>query len=208
MSLKRQKKIYCKYIKRALDIIFSALLLAFLLLPIFVISVAIRSESEGEIIFKQKRLGRGGRVFVCYKFRTMYKNAPHDTPSSEFCDKDRYITRTGRFLRRTSLDEIPQLLNVLKGEMSLVGPRPLISAEREMHEQRMCRGVYSLRPGITGMAQVNGRNLLCDEDKLTSDTYYLDNVRIWLDIKIIFKTAQKVIKGEGVNSKGKDMSVQ
>jgi len=202
--MKKKKKscderIYCRYVKRALDILFSLWLLILLLLPMFVIAVIIRADSSGNSIFKQKRLGRGGKVFVCYKFRTMYKYAPSTKSAAELENRDRYITRVGKFLRRSSLDEIPQLFNVLKGEMSLVGPRPLICEEEEIHRQRMERGVYALRPGITGMAQINGRNLLCDEEKLKSDSYYLQNIRIGLDIKILFYTFFKVAKGDGIN---------
>jgi len=192
-------RVYCRYIKRSLDIVFSGLLLFFLLLPMLIISVVIRCDSSGRAIFKQKRFGRSGRPFVCYKFRTMYENAPRSMPAADFLDKDRYITRVGRFLRRTSLDELPQLFNVLKGDMSLVGPRPLICEELSIHERRMRSGVYSLRPGITGMAQVNGRNLLCDDEKLKNDSYYLENIKILLDIKIILRTILKVIRGDGVN---------
>ncbi len=205
MSRRKSKKlceerIYCKYIKRILDLIFSLILLFFMFLPILAISVIIRSNSSGKAIFKQKRMGKGGRVFICYKFRTMYENAPSCISATQFKDKDKYITSVGRFLRKTSLDEIPQLFNVLKGDMSLVGPRPLICEEGEIHQKRMTEGVYALRPGITGMAQVSGRNLLCDEEKLLSDKYYLNNVKMRLDIKIVFKTFFKVLKKEGVNA--------
>lgn len=196
-----RKNIYCIYVKRALDIIFSSLLIFFLLLPMFIISVIIRSESRGNAIFKQKRVGRNGRVFVCYKFRTMYITAPKSIPASEFKESEKYITRVGAFLRRTSLDEIPQLFNVLKGNMSLIGPRPLICEEIDIHKKRMDSGVYFLRPGITGMAQISGRNLLRDDEKLSKDMYYLENVKFWLDLKILFRTMFKVANGDGVEGK-------
>lgn len=206
--MKRKKscdeKIYCRYVKRVLDVFFSVWLITLLLLPMFIISVIIRADSSGNAIFKQKRLGRGGKTFVCYKFRTMYKYAPSTKSAAELSDRDRYITRVGKILRRTSLDEIPQLFNVLKGEMSLVGPRPLICEEKDIHKRRMEQGVYSLRPGITGMAQINGRNLLCDEEKLKSDSYYLQNVRIGLDARILFRTFFKVAKGDGINAQPKE----
>lgn len=199
-----EEKIYCRYVKRTLDIILSFSLLTFLLLPMLLISVIIRADSEGAAIFKQKRFGRGGKAFICYKFRTMYKYAPPTKSAAELLDRDKYITRVGRFLRRTSLDELPQLFNVLKGEMSLVGPRPLICEEEEIHRKRMEQGVYSLRPGITGMAQISGRNLLGDDEKLAGDSYYLQNIKMGLDIKIIFRTLFKVAKGEGVNAGTKE----
>lgn len=193
------KRIYCRYIKRGLDLLLSLLLILLLLLPMLIIAVAIRCDSDGGALFKQKRRGRCGREFVCYKFRTMYKNAPRDMPASKGYDRSRYVTRVGRLLRRSSLDELPQLFNVLRGDMSLIGPRPLICEEAEMHRQRLEQGIYRLRPGITGMAQISGRNLLCDEDKLMGDRFYLENVRIGLDLKILLGTLWKVITGEGID---------
>lgn len=194
------EKIYCRYIKRILDIILSFALLFFLLLPMFLIAVAIRSDSKGKAIFKQKRMGRGGKIFVCYKFRSMYIDTPPERPASRFGESDKYVTRVGRFLRRTSLDELPQLFNVLKGDMSLIGPRPLICGEGDIHKKRMDVGVYNIRPGITGISQITGRNLLCDEEKLRGDIYYLENLKMWLDIKIFFRTIFKVAEGEGVRT--------
>lgn len=193
------ERIYCRYVKRTLDFIFALILIFFTLLPMFVIAVIIRSESSGNAFFKQKRMGLGGRIFICYKFRTMYKSAPSNMPAANFSNRDRYITRVGCILRKTSLDELPQLFNVLKGDMSLVGPRPLICEEQDVHKERMEKGIYRLRPGITGMAQINGRNLLKDDEKIKNDAYYLENVRIWLDVKIFFKTFFKVAKGDGVD---------
>jgi O-antigen biosynthesis protein WbqP len=192
------ESIYCRYIKRALDILLSALLIFFLLLPMLVIALAVRSESEGGAIFRQTRRGRGGREFVCYKFRTMYTHAPKNMPASRLTDRGKYVTRVGKLLRKSSLDELPQLFNVLKGDMSIVGPRPLICEEEQMHEGRIRNGVYSIRPGITGLAQVRGRNLLCDEEKLEQDSIYLSDIRLGLDAKILLSTIKKVITHEGV----------
>ena len=203
VSVKKQRGvngIYARFGKRALDATFSLILLAFLAFPMFVIAVAIRADSRGGAIFKQKRRGRNGEIFICYKFRTMYNEAPRYTPASDFAEYGRYVTRTGRFLRRTSLDELPQLFNVLRGDMSLVGPRPLICEEEGMHLSRMDAGIYRLRPGITGMAQVRGRNLLDDSQKLENDRFYLSNLKMGLDVKILFMTLFKVIKKEGVQT--------
>ena len=197
------KKIYCRYIKRFLDLALSLLLVIFLALPMLLIAVVIRCDSSGPAIFKQKRMGRGGRIFVCYKFRTMHINAPRCMPASNFRDSQKYVTRVGRFLRRSSLDELPQLFNVIRGDMSLIGPRPLICEEGDIHKRRMEGGVYALRPGITGVSQVSGRNTLCDEEKLRGDMYYLENIKMWLDVKIFFSTLLKVVKGEGIGAGGK-----
>ena len=190
-------RIYRAFLKRALDLILALVLSILLLLPMLIITVAIRAESAGGAIFKQERRGRGGRVFVCYKFRTMRRDAPSNMPASSFQGRELYVTRVGRFLRRSSLDELPQLFNVIRGDMSLVGPRPLICEESEIHDGRQRVGVYALRPGITGMAQIGGRNSLDDREKLEKDTYYLHNLRPSLDAKILFSTLSCVIKREG-----------
>ncbi len=188
---KAKKRMYAR-IKRTFDIFFSFILLIFLSLPMLIILVAVRADSEGEGIFKQRRVGKGGRVFVCYKFRTMYVSAPPNMPSSSFDSADKYITRIGRFLRKSSLDELPQLVNVLKGDMSLVGPRPLIIEEREVHEQRQKYGVYNLRPGITGLSQISGRDNVSDAQKVMLDTQYVDTLGFFEDIKILAKTFGKM----------------
>ena len=196
-SLKRGRKTY-RLFKRVLDILFSVLLLFFLFLPMVVIAFAIIFTSRGGAIFKQRRVGRGGKVFVCYKFRTMYLHAPSNLPTSSFGDADRYITRVGGFLRRTSLDELPQLFNVLKGDMSLIGPRPLICEEIAVHKLRMQSGAYDVRPGITGLAQISGRDMLCDCDKAELDARYASGLCFASDIGIFFKTLVNVVRKEGV----------
>ena len=195
--------IYCKYVKRFLDIFFSVILIIFLSPLMLIISLAIVLETRGGAIFKQNRMGRNGKIFVCYKFRTMKRDAPHSIPAKELADPDKYVTAIGKLLRRSSLDELPQLFNVLKGDMSIVGPRPLICEEKEIHNLRKSAGIYSLRPGLTGLAQINGRNLLCDSEKIENDKRYLDNVGMRLDAKIVFMTFGCVFLGIGVTSRNK-----
>lgn len=197
-SLKKKK--YC-VLKRILDVMFSAILIIFLSLPMLIIWIAIRLDTPGKGIFRQIRVGQEGRLFGCYKFRTMYESAPPCRPSSQFADAQRYVTPVGRFLRRTSLDELPQLFNVIKGDMSLVGPRPLILAEREVHEGRRKNGVYALRPGMTGLSQINGRDGLSDREKIDTDTRYLCEFGFIQDMKIIAKTLTAVVSGEGNKDK-------
>ena len=196
--------LYCRYIKRFLDILFSVIFLILLFPLMLVISVAVVSESRGGAIFKQKRMGRNGRAFTCYKFRTMRSDAPHSIPAKALDNPDIYSTRVGRLLRRSSLDELPQLFNVLKGDMSIVGPRPLICEETEVHRMRESAGIYLLRPGLTGLAQINGRNLLCDSEKIENDKIYLDNVRMRLDAKILLMTFGCVLAGKGVSRQNND----
>lgn len=191
--------LYCRYVKRFLDILFSGAFLILLSPLMLILSVAIISESRGGAIFKQRRMGRNGKIFICYKFRTMRTDAPHSIPARELDNPDIYITRVGRWLRRSSLDELPQLFNVLRGDMSIVGPRPLICEEEEVHRMRESAGIYLLRPGLTGLAQINGRNLLCDSEKIENDKIYLDNVRMRLDAKILLMTLGCVLAGKGVS---------
>lgn len=205
--MKSQKgilSVYCRYVKRFLDIFFSIIFIAVLAPLMLFIAIAVISESRGGAIFKQKRMGRNGKPFTCYKFRTMRSDAPHSTPASELGNPEKYLTRIGGFLRRSSLDELPQLFNVLRGDMSLVGPRPLICEEIRIHEMRKSAGVYMLRPGITGLAQINGRNLLCDSEKIENDKIYLDNVRMRLDARILLMTVACVVTGTGIVNRNTD----
>lgn len=199
MSNKKSvQSVYCRYIKRVLDVLFSLLLIILLFPTMVIIGALIRIESEGGAVFKQKRIGQNKREFVCYKFRTMYIDAPQNIPASKLCEPQKYITRVGTVLRKSSLDELPQLFNVLKGDMSIVGPRPLICEELEMHNMRESEGIYTLRPGLTGLAQINGRNLLCDGEKIEKDKLYLENIKIGLDARIVFLTFGCIFKGKGV----------
>ena len=184
-------------VKRMLDILLSGLLLMLLALPMAVISLIIVTDSRGGALFKQERIGKNGKTFVCYKFRTMYKWAPNSLPTAKFENSKNYITPVGAVLRRCSLDELPQLFNVFLGDMSIVGPRPLIVGEGEIHGLRQRCGVYSIRPGITGLAQVSGRDELGDIDKARLDIKYLRNISILEDVKIIVKTFFGVIVGKG-----------
>jgi len=178
-----------------LDLVFSALLLVFLALPMALIALAVALSSHGGAIFRQTRVGRNGTQFVCYKFRTMYENAPHDRPSHEMRD-GRFVTPIGRFLRKTSLDELPQLYNVLRGEMSLVGPRPLIPCEEEVHALRRRCGVEALRPGMTGLAQIRGRDLLEGREKARLDTRYAKSATLWGDARILAQTLSGMLHSQ------------
>ena len=193
----QEKHVYAT-VKRVLDVFFSFLLLFFLALPMLLIWFSVRISSRGVGIFKQARIGKNGKSFVCYKFRTMYKDAPSNTPSSDFASVEKYVTPIGRILRRTSLDELPQLYNVMKGDMSLVGPRPLIFEETEMHRMRKEAGIYSIRPGLTGLSQINGRDSISDERKAELDRAYLEAFGFIQDVKIIGKTVTGVISGDGI----------
>lgn len=190
------KRFYCK-VKRFLDVVLAALGLAVLLIPMAILCVVIYLDDPGEVIFSQYRVGRNGKRFKLYKFRSMKKSTPKYLATMELRNPKQYFTRVGRFLRKLSLDELPQLLNVLKGDMSLIGPRPLISDEYEMHAMRMRFGVYQLRPGITGLAQVNGRDTITEEEKIHWDVRYLQELGFRSDLKILLATVPKVLRREG-----------
>lgn len=191
------KRFYCK-IKRFLDFVIAAMGLMVLLLPMAILALIIYLDDPGEVLFSQYRVGLNGKRFKLYKFRSMKKGTPKYLATAEMGDPQQYYTRVGKILRKLSLDEIPQLFNVIKGDMSLVGPRPLISDEYEMHAMRMRFGVYTTRPGITGLAQINGRDAVGPVDKIHFDVQYLQEFGFLTDAKILLSTLPKVLRKEGV----------
>ena len=187
-----------RFWKRFFDIFASALLLV-VLSPLFlVIMLAISADSAGGVIFKQKRAGLYSRPFTLYKFRTMYRSAPRDVATAELMEADRYITPVGRFLRQTSLDELPQLWNVLKGDMSFVGPRPVVLTEQTLLDLRAQWEADRVRPGITGLAQIKGRDELPIYRKALYDRYYARHLSFRLDWRILRYTVRYVLKREGI----------
>lgn len=182
-------------LKRAFDFAISFIALIVLTIPFVVIAIIQKIVSPKEhVFFKQTRIGKNGVPFKLTKFRSMKSSAPHDCPTKDFNEGEQYITRWGRFLRDSSIDELPQLFQVISGKMSLIGPRPLIPQEDNVHRMRNEAGVYQLRPGMTGWAQVNGRDLVSDEEKVKYDVEYMQNVGLKMDIKIILLTIKKVVK--------------
>ena len=186
------------YLKRSLDISCAIVGLAIMAIPFAAIAVAIKMDSKGPIIFRQQRMGKDLKPFTCYKFRSMCTEAPHDCKAEELTHRDAYVTRVGSFLRATSLDETPQLINILKGDMSLIGPRPVVLTEQNLIRQRAKMGVYKLRPGLSGLAQISGRNFVTDEEKVAYDYEYLCKASLGFDLKLIGKTILYVVNGTGV----------
>ena len=187
-----------RFWKRFFDIFASALLLV-VLSPLFlVIMLAISADSAGGVIFKQKRAGLYSRPFTLYKFRTMYRSAPRDVATAELMEADRYVTPVGRFLRQPSLDELPQLWNVLKGDMSFVGPRPVVLTEQTLLDLRAQWEADRVRPGITGLAQIKGRDELPIYRKALYDRYYARHLSFRLDWRILRYTVRYVLKREGI----------
>lgn len=187
-----------KSFKRFLDILVSLLSLVVLSPLMLITALAIKLDSKGPVIFKQERLGLGGKVFLIYKFRSMCENAEHmGTGQYSFAD-DMRVTKVGKILRATSIDELPQLVNILKGEMSFIGPRPPLTyhpwniSEYTDEQLRM----FEVRPGITGWAQVNGRKHTEWHERIRLNVYYVDNMSLFLDIKILFMTVFSVLKNK------------
>lgn len=193
----RRSRIGYRAVKRAFDIAASFTALLLLAVPMLIIAAVIAIDSPGKPVFSQNRVGRGGKLFRIYKFRTMVTTAPNEMPTCMLDQPYSYITRVGEFLRKTSLDELPQLFNVLRGDMSIVGPRPLIAVESEIHDLRKQQGVYDVRPGVTGWAQVNGRDNLTTEEKVRYDAEYVEKRSIAFDIKVLWQTVAVVLKKEG-----------
>jgi O-antigen biosynthesis protein WbqP len=167
----------------------------FVIIPI---SILIKLTSKGPILFKQKRVGKNKKLFNLYKFRTMRIDTPSDVPTHLLKNPKQWITPLGRFLRRTSLDEVPQLFNILKGDMSIIGPRPALWNQEDLILERHKYGVNALRPGISGWAQINGRDTLPIPVKAKLDGEYVIRQSFWFDFYIIFKTAIKIFKDDSV----------
>lgn len=183
-----------KYIKRALDILFSLTLLILGLIPLLIVALIIKIDSPGEALFKQERLGLGGKIFKIYKFRSMCVGA-EKTGSGVYSGKnDARVTRVGKIIRATSIDELPQLINILKGEMSFIGPRPTLTYHPWKLEEYtdFQKRRFEVRPGVTGLAQINGRKDIPWDRRIEYDVEYVDNMSFMLDFKILLKTIVKV----------------
>lgn len=187
-----------KYIKRLFDIIF-AVVAVILLSPIMLLTVvAVRLESEGPALFKQDRIGLGGKIFKIYKFRSMCQGAEHTGTGVYSGADDMRVTKVGKIIRATSIDELPQLFNIIKGDMSFVGPRPPLTYHPwELSEYTPEQlHMFDVRPGITGWAQVHGRKDVEWHKRIELNCWYVDHVSLWLDLKILFTTVVKVLKNE------------
>jgi len=184
-------------LKRLVDILISLIGLILLALPFALIALAIKLDSKGPVFFRQERVGKDGRVFKPRKFRTMVVGAEHIGAKYGFEPNDLRITRVGKVLRLTGVDELPQLINVLKGEMSLVGPRPTLLYQVKLYNEQQ-RKRLAVKPGITGWALIQGRNELKWSERIKYDLWYIENFSLWLDLKILLKTLKVVALREGL----------
>ena len=183
--------------KRLFDLILASLAALVLLLPLIGVAILVRLTSAGPILYWSDRVGRNNQIFSMPKFRSMRVGTPA-VATHLLADPRSHLTPIGSLLRRSSLDELPQLWSIIKGDMSFVGPRPALFNQHDLIEMRTCRGVHLLVPGLTGWAQINGRDELPIPQKVALDTYYLENKSLWFDMKIIFLTGLKVLKRDNV----------
>lgn len=202
-----QTNIYNKYIKRVCDIVISLIGLIISLPFFLIIGILIKVESKGSVFFKHERIGENGKKIKIYKFRTMVKDAENLIEKFSFeqraefeknfkLENDPRVTKIGKALRKSSIDELPQLLNILKGELSLIGPRPVIEEELEKYKENKEK-FLSIKPGLTGNWAANGRSCTSYEERINMELYYIDNISFKLDVEIFFKTLQTVLKREG-----------
>lgn len=189
---------YQKFVKRGLDLVLSFCALVVLSPLLLAISVWIKCDSPGPVLFRQKRVGKGKELFFILKFRTMRTDTPKDVPTHLLQDPDAYITRSGHFLRKTSLDELPQIWNILVGQMSIVGPRPALWNQYDLLEERDKYGANDVTPGLTGWAQVNGRDELEIPVKAKLDGEYVAQLSFGMDLKCFFLTIARVLTHKGV----------
>ena len=193
----KKKKVYF-FIKRIIDVVLSLIAIIILFIPCVIISICIKVESKGPVFFKQKRVGKNKKYFMIYKFRTMRTDTPKDMPTHMLNNPDLYITKVGKILRKTSLDELPQIINIIKGDMSIIGPRPALWNQDDLIAERDKYGANDIKPGLTGLAQISGRDELEIPVKAKIDGEYTKNISFLLDVKIFFKTIIKVFESDGV----------
>ncbi len=185
-------------LKRGIDFLLSLVGIIVLSPILLILCIAIKIDSKGPVIFKQKRVGKNKTHFYIYKFRTMKVDTPKETPTHLLSNPDFFITRVGKFLRKTSLDELPQLFNILKGDMAVIGPRPALWNQYDLIEERDKYHANDIRPGLTGLAQISGRDELEIDYKARLDGQYTANITPWMDLKCFFGTIISVFKSEGV----------
>lgn len=200
--IRSELKLYLS-LKRKIDFVLSLLAMT-VLWPVFLLlAVMIKIDSKGPVFFKQKRIGMNKKYFYILKFRTMRTDTPKDTPTHLLENPDTFITKSGRFLRKTSLDELPQIINILKGEMSIIGPRPALWNQDDLIEERDKYGANDVPVGLTGWAQINGRDELSIPLKSKLDGEYVENIGLKMDVKCFFGTIINVLKNDGVIEGGK-----
>ena len=189
---------YKNFLKRVIDVVLSFFGIVFLALPMLIIAIIIKIDDPGPVLFSQKRVGKNKKIFKLYKFRSMKMSTPHDTPTHLLENPEQYITKIGKFLRKSSLDELPQLFCIFVGTMSIIGPRPALWNQDDLVAERDKYGANDIKPGLTGWAQINGRDELEIEDKAKLDGEYVEKMSFLFDCKCFFGTITSVLKSDGV----------
>ena len=195
---------YRFFLKRIIDFVFSLLGIILLAIPMGIVALVIYREDPGPVLFKQKRVGKDKKIFTLYKFRSMKMCTPHDTPTHLLENPEQYLLKCGKVLRKYSIDELPQLFNILKGDMSIIGPRPALWNQFDLIDEREKKGANDVRPGLTGWAQINGRDELEISVKAELDGNYATKLKegrfrgFLMDVLCFFKTFSSVLKSEGV----------
>lgn len=189
---------YSAFIKRLLDIILSGVGIIVLAIPMLIVAIIIKVDDPGPALFKQKRVGKGKTFFQLYKFRSMKMSTPHDTPTHLLANPEQYLLKCGKIIRKLSIDELPQLFNIFKGDMSVIGPRPALWNQDDLVAERDKYGANDVKPGLTGWAQINGRDELEIPIKARFDGEYVKKLSFLMDLKCFFGTFAKVLKADGV----------
>ncbi len=198
----KKKRYFYRFIKRCFDFFVSLICILLLSLVFIIVAIAIKCDSKGPVIFKQDRMGKNFKPFKCWKFRSMAVEAPHDVASNDLQQASSYVTKVGKFIRKTSIDELAQLFNIFTGKMSIISYRPIILTEDKLNNMRNELGVFSIKPGITGYAQVHGRDNVTYKNKAIMDAYYVKHSSIWFDFKLIFSSAFAVLGRKGNSDNG------
>jgi len=193
----KKKRYFYRFIKRCFDFFVSLLSVLLLSLVFIIVAIAIKVDSKGPVFFKQDRMGKGFKPFKCWKFRSMSVEAPKNMSTEDMEKGKSYVTKVGRFIRKTSIDELAQLFNILSGKMSIISYRPIILTEDKLNNMRNDLNVFSLKPGITGFSQVHGRDNVTYRNKALMDAYYVKHASLWLDIKLIISSAFVILSRRG-----------
>ncbi len=189
---------YKKVFKRMIDIVLSAMAIIVLAIPMAIIAIAIKIDSPGKVIFKQERVGKNKKSFHILKFRSMRSDTPKNVPTHLLADPEMYITKIGKILRKTSIDELPQIFCIFVGTMSIIGPRPALFNQTDLIQKRDEYGANDITPGLTGLAQIKGRDELPIDEKARLDGEYVEKMSFWFDVKIFLGTIFSVLKSDGV----------
>lgn len=189
---------YKKYFKRFIDVVLSGFGIVVLAIPMLIVAMIIKIDSPGNVLFKQERVGKNKKSIYILKFRSMRSDAPKNVPTHLLADPDIYITKVGKFIRKTSIDELPQIFCIFMGSMSIIGPRPALFNQTDLIAERDKYGANDITPGLTGLAQIRGRDELPIDVKAKLDGEYVEKMSFWFDVKLFFGTIFSVLKSDGV----------